>query len=199
MNRTYTLKGGVKINTFYSRYSGLTEYDANGNEVAHYNIHYLDDKRVVYRKGEVIYLDNFDYTPLSEMINKLNQCVEQKDRWIISNDEVLATFIHEKDKLGLVSTVENLGRRCVYWGDTGVTLEDSDEVLLVPFEDEYTIEDWHYKMEFRALDPVVHESVRGIRTYTDDIIDMIKMGIYRVVDKDEYLKEHPMQVEEAEA
>lgn len=143
---------------------------------------------VVYN-GENVYLNDFDYMPYDELMRKIKECIEKKDKWIVFDDQILATFLREFEKVGIVGDMPVFDVIIPSMG-IGMISDNEIEILTVLSEKRYKKLDWHYKITLVAED----ESLRGIVAsrdiYFGDFCDLLKSGIYRLVNKDEYKNNH---------
>lgn len=154
------------------------------------------DPRGVYVEynGQNVYLNDFDYIPYEKLMQKIQECIDKDELWLVSNDQILATFLRESDKVGIVGNLPVLDT--ILPGMRLGMLYSGKEmnVLTVLTEKRYKKPDWHYKVTLMAED----ESLRGIvvsqNVYFSDLCSLLKSGHYRLVNIDEYKRKNKMDV-----
>lgn len=193
MIRKYKTESGKLIRCWYNDLGGIDVYDDNGKEVAHFNFDSEDPDPTFTYNGETFHIHDFYFTPLDELIKKVNDSVEKKDRWGVYQEEALPTLMKEADKVGFVMEV-NLMDTII--PSMGIGIKSSNgpraTVLMVPFEDRWKKEDWHYKVEMRAENEQIRPIVGRETMYFSDLWSTIMMGKWiKLVNREEYRKTHP--------
>ena len=201
MNVTYTLKNNKKIGAFlwsdflcnqnWRRWIDIWKINDDGKKIEkEFELPVHDDENGVFiiYDGEKIYLNNYDYLPYSEVVAKVNECVEKKDAWLISNDSILATFIKETDKIGIVGKA-NVFDIIIPELGFGTVSDKTVKCLMIPTEKRYKKHDWHYKFTMEVYDDALRDYVANRDIYFMDFCSLLKSGYYRLVDKNEYTQE----------
>lgn len=197
MNAYFTLKDNTKLSIFIwedflenQNCRGFTDVclvDADGHFGEEFETPVYKDEQGVYiiYDGERVYLNNYDYMPYEKLIEKINECIEKKDPWLCYDDDILATFIKESEKVGIVGDMRVFDFIIPALG-IGTTSDKEMEVLAIPTEKYYKKYQWHYKFTMEPED----ESLKGIvpsqDIYFSDFCSALKRGIYRLVDKRSY-------------
>ncbi len=196
MKRRYALSDGTIINTLYNDLGYLTVYRRNavGDLVVDCELEFESDSEdpVVSYNDEEIHLNNFEYTPYETLLARVNEGIQKKDRWLVSDNTMLETCMKQPEKFGIVTevtpydVVTPIGIRFKsdrYWC----------EVLMHPVETEqYKKSDWHYKMTLSPVMEQLQEIFGTETTYTQDIFSGARCGKHwKLVDKEEWLKQHP--------
>lgn len=205
MTTYYTLKDGTKISAFFwdDYYTGKTvvhtevdvnEYDKNGNvkkalcikypnegavAINHQLLCRTDESGVHYIiwKGERINLENWDYYHISKLITEIKYGIQINDRWLLSDDMILASLMKKPDKFGVM-----LHPRIVQFifPGTSIGITGEAEKELIPFIPEITefrpLEEWYYKIRFVAQDPEIRKYCSSEEYYFDDFCSMLKSG-----------------------
>jgi hypothetical protein len=126
----------------------------------------------------------------------LAECVDKKDRWIISNDEILATFIKNADDIGLIVDLPLYTLKTPF----GISFTGSDTipVLCVLSENRWQKNDWHYKITVMPDNPVYNECVANRDFYFSDLCDFLKAGYATLVNLKEFKHEWTLKMLEKE-
>jgi len=198
MNVMYTLKNNKKIGAYlwssflqnknWRKWIDVWNIDDKGFKTGkEFELPVHDDENGVFiiYEGEKIYLNDYDYLSYSEVVTKVNECVEKKDTWLIYDDDILATFIKETDKIGIVGEAHVFDIIVPTLG-FGITSDKTIECLMIPTENRYKKHDWHYKITLESNDETLRNYVASRNIYFRDFCSMLKSGFYRLVDKDEY-------------
>lgn len=194
MLANYTLKSGEKISIFMwsdffdeEAYRGTAEvftYNEKGqrNDKEFSTLLYKDDGGLyIIWKGEKIYLNKFDYLPYETLMAKIAEGKRMNDRWFVSDDEILATFMKESEKVMVFASMP------VYEIVTpfGFALCGNKE-LEVPCRlstVQYPKTRWGYKI---TLEPITEE-LRNIcakeHYYFSDFCSMLKSDIFALANE----------------
>lgn len=197
MNAYFTLKDNTKLNIYVwsdflenKNWRGFVDVclvDANGHSGEEFETPVYNDEQGVYiiYNGEKVYLNNYDYLPYEQLMEKIAECVEKKDPWICRNDDILATFMKESEKVGIVGNMMMYDFIIPEFG-IGITSDKKMEVLVIPTEKHYKKSEWHYKFTMEPEDESLQGIVASQDIYFSDFCSALKKGIFRLVDKKEY-------------
>lgn len=202
MRAKYTLKDGSRISLYMwddflegDDWRGSAEVykldkdgRPNGKEVE-VPLHKDERGLFINWNGETVYLNKFDCLPYPELVAKLNECVEKKDRWLVDDDDILATFMNETDRVGIVGDFRVFDTLIPCMG-IGMTSDKTTETMMVPVEKQHKKKDWHYKIDLEVANKDMLGLVASESMYWSDFCSFLKSGIYRLVDKDEYMAEN---------
>ena len=178
MVRKYKLNDGSVIRAYVSDFGSFEIMGEEGNVLHTYEYDYLNDDKYVVHNGEVIYINNFMYDDIDTMIKKVEKAQETKDRFLITQDELLATFMKEKDRVAVMMEVEEFDIVIPELG-FGLKGTNSNKVMvkMVPCQEgRYPINMWHYKIQFEPEDPFLLERVGREAYYFCDFADMLFTG-----------------------
>ena len=191
MYATYTAPNGTTLTGYL--YSDLMEgkefrdefiiEKINGNRINHQISKklYKDDKLGLFFKwhdkdkpyrnnGYNIYLNDFNYTSASELLDKL----VKDDECYVSEDEILASFIKESDNFRFILDMPVME---IILPSMGLYLNSGDyeKTICKLSEYKYPKSKWGYKI---SLVPVSEDEIKiGSRTfYFSDFVSMIKTG-----------------------
>ena len=195
MKRRYTLENGETLHAWYNDLGYFTVYkdETGAEEECTLEFNFRDEDPTVTYNGEVVHVNNFAYMPFEELLAQVNHGIEIGDRWVVSQDEALATLMKETDKIGFVMEVECFN---TIIPGLGIGLKGSGspkvECLLVPFEDRWKKKDWHYKVELRPENEALRPMVGRETLYFSDLWDSVRTGKWiRMVNREEWRAEHP--------
>ena len=154
-----------------------------GREIARAEYNTKDENPKFEYAGETFEVNNFMFTPLPEIIKRVNEAVENNDRWAVRESEALATFMKESDKIGIIMNVNPFDLVIPGFG-FGIKSRSSNRIqtIMVPFECMYTKDEWSYKIELHALDENIRAAVGTERFYFCDLLSGIMSGHYKLVD-----------------
>ena len=147
---------------------------------------------------EKVYLNNFDYDTVEVMAKRLQECVDKKDRWLVYDDEIWATFIKDSDNLAFVldMPVYEMVNRQIGIGFTGDT---EATVLCVPTERDYTKDRWHYKVTMECESQQLRKLVPARSFYFSDFCSLVKAGHIKMVHKDQFKCEKRQELAQYQA
>ena len=98
-----------------------------------------------------VYLNDFEHMSYEDLIDKIEEGKKKDDRWLVRDDDVLATFLKETDKV-LVKTKLPAFDIVIPEIGVGLTSNNYCEVLTVPTEKRYKKKDWEYKITLEYED-----------------------------------------------
>ena len=195
MIRHYTLKNGRTIRCWYNDLGYFTVYtdDNSGKEEYTLEFDFHDEDPTVVYYGETIHINEFNYMPLEELIEKVEEGIRINDRWVARHEDALATLMKESDRIGFVMEVECFN---TIIPGLGIGLKGSGspkvECLMVPFEDRWNKKDWHYKVELRPDNENLRPMVGRETLYFSDLWDSVTRGVWiKLVDREKWRAEHP--------
>ena len=189
----YTLKNGEKIEVFMwsdflenHDYRGVAEvwqYE-NGqrsNNPVESPVAVDDHGIYIIWNSEKVYLNDFDFMPYEELMAKIKEGKEKDDRWFVSDDDILATFMKESEKVIVFASMP------VYEVVTpfGFAL-CGDKEIEVPCRlstEQYPKERWGYKITLEPLESM--KKVCAKQNYSfSDFCSMLKSDIFALCDED---------------
>lgn len=184
MKLTFKLHNGDYIDVVVSSLGYCTVYDDNNRHPEECILEFDTSSKdpVINYRGEDIHLSNFIYISYEDLVEKVNQGIKTKDVWLVSNAEILTTFIKETDKVGIVVEVN-------YYD----TISETDtpeptgtiEVVMIPVIDRYKKNDWNHKIELEAENQTMRNHVEKRTLYFSDLADMIRRGVVKLVNREE--------------
>lgn len=201
MVRKYKLKSGNILRCWYCDFGSLVGQgelvvlDSKGNEKEYYTFNSLSGDPTINYHGEVIHVNSFEYYTVDELIDRVakkRNATTDSDRYFNLEEELLNTLLRDTENVGLVGEVECFNTIIPKLGiGFKGSCSDKVKVLLVPFEHRYKKGEWHYKVEFRPED----ESLMGLtgttEWYLSDLISLIALGNYELVNVKKYREKHP--------
>ena len=199
MQRYYTLKSGETLKCWYNDLGWVTIMDDQGMDKETLEFDRRSPDPTVEYNGETIHINNFDYTPIDEMVELVNKAKEANDRWQVPKEKILATFMKESDKIGVVMDVEAYDTISTV---LGIGFKGSRKnmlrCLMVPFEDRWKKSDWGYKIELRPESEAIAQFTGRETFYFDDLISMIfcERVNFELVNREKYRESHPIEIEE---
>lgn len=134
-----------------------------------------------------IYLDQFNYMPLEVLISKINEGKEKNDRWFVWDDDILATFLKETNKIGVVLDMQAYDMVCPQLG-IGFVGEREYSVLCVPTEKQYDKNSWHYKFTLECECEELRKYIPYRHFYFSDFCSLVKSGHVNIVVKEDFKK-----------
>ncbi len=132
-----------------------------------------------------IYLNDFDYDSVEVMASRLAECVEKNDRWLVSDDEIIATLIKDTENVGLVADMPVFDMVAASLG-FGFLGEHEQTVLCVPTERQYSKHSWKYKFTLECECESLRKYIPSRHVYASDFCDMLKEGHAKLVVKNEF-------------
>lgn len=142
---------------------------------------------IVWNKTKV-YLNDFDYDPIDTLVARINKGVADKNRWSVFEEEMLATFLKETDKVGIIYDAPVIDTIVPIIG-VAMYSDRTTPTLCVLSEKEYKKSNWDYKITLLPENEQVRKSVIANTLYTSDMWSMIMAGIIKVVNLDKYKAE----------
>ena len=201
MNTYYTLKNGTRLEVFmwddffendtWRGYADVTAlYDGKiyggkrGKECR--KKLFKDDKGIyIVWDGQRVYLNDFDYDTVEVMAKRIAECVIQSDHWLVSDDEILATFIKDTDNVGIVMDMPAYDMVCASLG-FGIVGDNEQTVLCVPTERQYAKKDWHYKFTAECEYEPLRQYIASRHFYFSDFCSFLKAGHAKLVVKEDF-------------
>jgi hypothetical protein len=200
MYAIYKLSDNSKVSAFLwgdimeiRKYTDAYQVDENGrtdqSTETEVEIHKDNDGNLFFIwNNEKIYFDNFEYMPINELVNKIN------NNEYVSVDDMLATFLKDTDNVGIVDypseyemIIPGMGIGIVS-GNRG-----KKPILCVPTEiDNYRKEDWHHKITITPENEELRRIYANETYYFLDLAGMLrsKKNI-QLVNKNEYKLANP--------
>ena len=181
MYREYRKANGKIIRTFYYDYGRIVVVDPKtGVDIAECQFDPMSEEPSFVYDGEFFKVDDYLYDDIDTMISRVEKAQESKDRWAVRECELLSTFIKESSKIGVEMEVPvydlifpGIGVR----GNSGSTVT----TLMELYENRYTKDDWHYKIEFRVVDKNIRPYVGVESYYFSDFASMLLQGMFKLV------------------
>lgn len=140
-----------------------------------------------------VYLNDFHYDSASVMSKRIAECIEKKDRWLVSDDEICATFMKDTANIGLIIDMPAYDIVSKQLG-FGLVGDNECTTLCVPTEKMYKKKDWFYKFTAECDCIKLREVIPYKHFYMSDFCSLLKSGHVKLVDKNEYIAE--MQAKE---
>lgn len=214
MNTYYTLNNGTRLEVFMwddffdnDTWRGFAEvtqlfdgkiYGGNRGKECKKKL-FKDDKGIyIVWDSQKVYLNDFDYQPVSVMAKLVAECVEKNDRWLVSDDEILATFLKDTDNVGVVIDLPAYDMVCGSLG-FGIVGDNEQTVLCVPTERQYSKKNWHYKVTMECdLEPL-RQYIPSRHFYFSDFCSFLKSGHAKLVERNEFKQRVQVYVEKCAA
>lgn len=135
-----------------------------------------------------VYLNDFDYEPIDRLVKRIEDGVAKQDRWAVFEDEILATFLKENDKVGIIYNAPVID---TYMPMMGLVMygDKTTPTLCVLSEKEYKKSSWSYKVTLKPENIEACKRIISQNFYTSDLWSMIMSGIIKIVNIDKYKKE----------
>ena len=210
MNAYYTLNNGCRLETFL--WNDILKDDTFRETIEVTPIYgkkrgrtckkkMFKDKRGVYiiwNKNKV-YLNEYDFLTAEKLIAKIEKGKALNDRWYVSDDEILATFLKETNKIGIVIDMPAYDMVCPQLG-IGFVGNKEYSVLCIPTEKQYSKPDWAYKFTLECECEDLRRYIPSRHFYFSDFCSFVKQGLADIVLKEEFKKDieqkHAKQIEE---
>ena len=190
MTRYYRTKSGV-ITTWYNSLGILQRLDEKTGEIQEELAIDPEDKDATFCiNGETIRVEDFIFDPIDKMIERVEEAVAKKDRWLVSEEALLATFLKETDKIGVVMDVETFDTVIPGLGFGIKSGKDRVPMLMVPAEQKYKKNNWHYKIEFTPAKEENQPFVGYEAFYFCDFCSMLTSGRARLVNLEKVGKDY---------
>lgn len=190
MHTQYTLPDGSKISSFlwddiqqnetirgFAEISRIKPGGWRGMENIKKTL--LKDDHGVYinwriSNGKVVkvYLNDFDYMDYPTLVEKVQECIDKKDRYIVSDDDILATFMRCTDDVSIEAKLPVADWVTPF----GFALCGDKEAKAVCHlsEKEYPKHSWSYKI---TMEPDTSKlGVYSKSMYFSDFCSMLKKG-----------------------
>ena len=199
MNTYYNTANGTRLEVFMwsdffdnNDWRGVAEvtpiYGTKRGKECKKNLH--KDTRGLYIiwDRQKIYLNDFHYDSASVMAKKIAECVEKKDRWIVSDDEICATFMKDTKNIGLIIDMPVYNMVIKELG-IGIVGDNECTALCVPTEKVYSKNQWYYKFTAECDCVKLREIIPSHNFYMSDFCSLLKTGHVKMVDKNKYIAE----------
>ena len=147
---------------------------------------------------EKIYLNNFDYEPVEVMAKRIQAGVDARDKWLVWDDEIWATFIKDSENLAFVIDMPTYDMVMQQFG-IGITGDDEVTVLCVPTEKVYTKDRWHYKITVECDNEQLRHFVSSRNFYFSDFCSLLKAGHIKMVHRDQFKDEKRQELAQYQA
>ena len=152
------------------------------------NLHKDSDGLYIMWDKQKIYLNNFSYDTVSVMSKKIAECIEKKDRWLVSDDEICATFMKDTENVGLIidmPTYDIINKQLGF----GIIGDNECTTLCVPTEKIYDKKEWFHKFTVECDCIKLREIIPSRNFYMSDFCSLLKSGHVKLVNKNEYIEE----------
>ena len=136
--------------------------------------------------SEKIYLKDFEADTVPVMAQRIKKAVEENDRWQVSEDEILATFLKYADDVIILADMPRFTTIIPMVG-IGLTGDETMRVACVLSEDRYKKSSWHYKITLTPNDLQDKAMVASEHLYFGDFCSMLFRGNCELVSKAGYL------------
>lgn len=213
MNTYYTLKNGTRLEVFMwddffenDTWRGFAEvtqlfdgkiYGGNRGKECKKRL-FKDDKGIyIVWDSQKVYLNDFDYDTVEVMVKRIAECVEKNDRWLVSDDEILATFMKDTDNVGIVMDLPAYDMVCASLG-FGIVGDNEQTVLCVPTERQYDKNNWHYKLTMECEMEALRQYIPSRHFYFSDFCGSLKSGYAKLVVKDDFKQRVQAYIERKE-
>jgi hypothetical protein len=199
MNTYYNTANGTRLEVFmwgeffdnndWRKTADVTPiYNGKRGKECKKNLHKDEHGLYIMWDKQKIYLNDFHYDSASVMARKIEECVEKKDRWLVSDDEITATFMKDTKNIGLIidmpvydMVMKNLG--------FGIVGDNECTTLCIPTEKQYNKNQWYYKFTAECDCVKLREIIPSRNFYMSDFCSLLKSGHVKMVDKNEYIAE----------
>lgn len=201
MNTYYTLKNGTRLEVFmwddffdndiWRGFAEVTQlFDGKiygGKRGKECKKKLFKDEKGIYIvwDSQKVYLNDFDFDTVEVMAKRISECVLKNDRWLVSDDEILATFMKDTDNVGIIMDMPAYDMICASLG-FGIVGDNEQTVLCVPTEKQYKKKDWHYKFTLECELEPLRQYVASRHFYFSDFCSFLKAGHTKLVVKDEF-------------
>ena len=213
MNTYYTLKNGTCLEVFmwddffendtWRGYAEVTQlfdnkiYGGKRGKECKKKLFKDDNGIYIVWDSQKVYLNDFDYDTVEVMVKRIAECVEKNDRWLVSDDEILATFIKDTDNVGIVMDMPAYDMICASLG-FGIVGDNEQTVLCIPTERQYAKKDWHYKFTAECECESLRQVISSRHFYFSDFCSSLKCGHAKLVVKDEFKQRVQEYIEKKE-
>ena len=124
------------------------------------------------------------------MVERLKDAVAKKNRWLVSEHSLLATFLKETEKIGVIMDVEPFDTVVPGLGFGIKSGNKRVPMLMVPVEHDYKKAEWHYKIEFTPAKEENRSIVGYESFYFWDFCSMLCSGHARLVNLEKVGKDY---------
>ena len=210
MNTYYTLENGTRLEIFmweeffkndtWREYAEVTPLDGKiygGNRGKECKKKLFKDDNGIYIiwEDQKVYLNNFDYDTVDVMVNRIAECVEKNDRWLVSDCEIFATFMKDTDNVGIIIDMPTYDM--VFPSlSFGIVGNNEYSVLCVPTEKQYAKNRWAYKFTVECENEELRKYIPSRNFYSSDFCSLLKSGNIKIVNKDKFKEEMKKMLQE---
>ena len=139
--------------------------------------------------GQKVYLNEFQYDSAAVMSARIAECVEKNDRWLVSDDEIIATIMKDPN-VGFVVDMPVYEMIHSILG-LGIIGDAEKSTLCIPTEKVYKKQRWYYKLTVEAYHPEERAFVACQHFYMSDFCQLLKGGPVQMVDIIQHLASQP--------
>ena len=144
-----------------------------------------------------IYLNEFDYMTVQDLIVAVQTCVDNKDRWRLDDDSICATIMKETDKIGFVLDMPAYDMVIPQMG-IGLVGDKEYSVLCIPTEKQYEKDRWFYKFTLECECEELRKFIPSRHFYMSDFCSLLKEGHIKVVERQKFKEEIEQKYAEQE-
>lgn len=197
MQAVYTMENGVKLTTFLwtdLREGNIWREVIEVQRIRHnkpgkpFKKKIFKDAHDVYFvwDGKKVYINDYDYMPVSEMVKYIDEQRVQRGGWF--EDKLFATMTRDTENFGIIFELP------VYemvMPAIGIAFTGDKEVkaLCVPTEKHYPRASWGYKFTIETENKDYRKSISSRDMYFSDFASMVLSGHVDIVVKDEFIEE----------
>lgn len=189
MHGIYTLKNGKRITVFmwddflknetWRQVADVRPINSDGylcDKEAHKKLFKDDHGIYIVWDRQKVYLNDFDAPSVDELVAKIQNAINNDNRWPFSSDEIWATFMKHSDEIGIIADIAVYDMIVPGLG-IAFTGSNSIETLCVPmFDDRYGKNELDYKIQFKCAIPSMEGIVSKETMYFSDFCSMILSG-----------------------
>lgn len=192
MYTKYTLHDGQKIEVFmwsdffenetYRSFAEVWRYVNGKRTVKPVKRPVAVDDHGIYIvwNSEKIYLNDFDFMPYEQLMAKIKEGKEKNDRWLVSDDDILATFMKESEKVMVFASMPVYNIITPF----GFAL-CGDKEMDIPCRlstAQYPKERWGYKITLEPLEDLRKVCAKQ-NYYFSDFCSLLKADIFALADE----------------
>ena len=137
--------------------------------------------------GQKVYIKDFEADSVHDMSVRIAKAVETKDKWLVWNDEIIATLMKHSDDVIIEADMMKRDTVIPCLGISIGSPNNTVSVACVLSEERYKKENWDYKIGIRPNDLMDQVKYCSDNYYTSDFCDMLKSGTFRLYSKMDYL------------
>ena len=209
MDTRYTLSNGEQISCFFwpdffenddwRQFADVSKLvDGHRGEEIKVPLQRDEEGLFIMWNNEKVHLNDFDYEPVEVMAKRIQAGVDARDKWLVWDDEIWATFIKDSDNLAFVMDMPTYDMVMQQLG-IGITGDDEITVLCVPTEKVYTKDRWHYKITVECDNEQLRHFVSSRNFYFSDFCSLLKEGHIQMVHRDQFKDEKRQELAQYQA